>query len=45
VKHGRLNATIPDSASLDSVTLEEAVALLAAKPERKRKSPSRKRAR
>ena len=36
VKHGGLNATLPDKDSVDSVTLGEAVALLAAKTGRAR---------
>jgi len=31
VKHGRVNATLPDKDRIDAVTLGEAVALLAAK--------------
>jgi DNA topoisomerase-1 len=31
VKHGKVNATLPDKDAIDTVTLEEAVELLAAK--------------
>ena len=31
MKHGSINATLPDKDAVDSVTLREAVALLAAK--------------
>jgi DNA topoisomerase-1 len=31
VKHGKVNATLPDQGAIDSITLEEAVELLAAK--------------
>lgn len=45
VKHGKLNATIPNSVSPDAITIEEAIALLAAraaKGPRKRKPAARK---
>ena len=34
VKHGSVNATLPDRAQADTLTLDEAVALLAAKSDR-----------
>ncbi len=44
VKHGKINATLPKDASIDSFTLEEALPLLAAKAEKggKKKKPAKK---
>jgi DNA topoisomerase I len=47
VKHGKVNATLPDKDAIATVTLEEALALLAAKsksPKKAGKAPSRKKA-
>jgi DNA topoisomerase-1 len=43
VKHGKINATLPDPNAIASVTLEEAVDLLAAKSGKggKAKSPAK----
>ncbi len=43
VKHGKVNATLPDKDAVATVTLEEALALLAAKS-KKGKAPPRKKA-
>ncbi len=43
VKHGKVNATLPDKDAIATVTLEEALALLAAKS-KKGKAPPRKKA-
>jgi topoisomerase IA-like protein len=37
VKHGKVNATIPDKDAIDTITLEEALPLLAAKSKSKPK--------
>ena len=43
VKHGRLNASLPKGSDPDSLTLDEAVALLAAQAAKaKQKKPSKK---
>jgi DNA topoisomerase-1 len=41
VKHGKVNATLPDKDALDAVTLEEAIALLDAKSKTKKGKPTR----
>ena len=41
VKHGKVNATLPDKDAIDTVTLEEAVQLLAAKAGKGGKKPTR----
>jgi topoisomerase IA-like protein len=41
VKHGKVNATLPDPDSIGTVTLEEAVALLAAKSGKSAKPKSK----
>ena len=45
IKHGKVNATLPDPASIATVTLEEAVELLAAKAGKGKKAPARGKAR
>jgi DNA topoisomerase-1 len=45
VKHGKVNATIPDKDAVDTLTLEEAITLLAAKsksPKRRKNARTRK---
>ena len=47
VKHGKVNATLPDKDAIATVTLEEALALLATKSKTTKKggkSPARKKA-
>ena len=44
VKHGKVNATIPDKDAIDTVTLDEALALLAAKSKSKAKPKSKPKA-
>jgi DNA topoisomerase I len=44
VKHGKINATIPDTREPESVTLEEAVSLIAAKAAKGPGKPARKKA-
>ncbi len=48
VKHGKINATLPKDASLDTFSLEEAIPLLAARAEKgsgkKKKAPRKKKA-
>lgn len=44
VKHGKVNATIPDKDAIDTISLEEAVALLAAKSKAKPKKAKTARA-
>ncbi|HQY45319.1 MAG TPA: type I DNA topoisomerase [Usitatibacteraceae bacterium] len=41
VKHGKVNATLPDKDAIDSISLEEALALLAAKAKGKGKKPAK----
>ncbi|HEX4943800.1 MAG TPA: type I DNA topoisomerase [Usitatibacteraceae bacterium] len=43
VKHGKVNATIPDKDAIDTISLEEAVTLLAAKSKSKPKSKAKPR--
>jgi DNA topoisomerase-3 len=42
VKHGGINATLPDRDRIDAVTLSEAVALLAAKATKTRSAPTKR---
>lgn len=44
VKHGKLNATIPDKDAIDTLTLDEALAILAAKSKSKPKAKARTKA-
>jgi len=44
VKHGKVNATLPDGTDLDTLSLEEAVALLAARVEATAKKPTKAKA-
>jgi len=44
VKHGKVNATLADKDAIDTVTLEEAIALLAAKSRKGRKPARAKKA-
>jgi DNA topoisomerase-1 len=41
VKHGKVNATLPDKDAIDTVSLEEAIALLAAKSKKGKPSKAR----
>jgi DNA topoisomerase I len=41
-KHGKVNATLPKDANLDTFTLEEALPLLAARADKPKKKPARK---
>ena len=41
VKHGKVNATLPDKDAIDTVTLEEAITLLNAKSKSKKGKPTR----
>ena len=44
VKHGKVNATLPDKDAIATFTLEEALVLLAAKSKKGGKAPARKKA-
>jgi DNA topoisomerase I len=44
VKHGKLNATIPDKDAIDTLTLDEALEILAAKSKSKPKAKAKARA-
>ena len=41
-KHGRINATLPETLTVEDITLEQAVTLLAAQAEKKGKKPAAK---